>query len=148
MSKPDNPNLKALKKVWYQKLKESGFEDIEDVHSPREYLKTWHSHYFENRYTPETFASKAEYYQRAARFLYEYHFEWFEGSTLVNHYEREIWRMHSEGMSFREIANNLIMRGISTNKDKVNKVVVKLIDIMRKFPMEADEATVREFDFS
>jgi hypothetical protein len=130
---PNEDDLSSLQKIWYKKLKESGFEDIEDVSSPREYLKTWHSNYFYQRYTPESFEFKQEYYRKASLFLHMYSFEWFPGSSIVNWMEREIWRQHSEGISLRAIALHFQNMGISTNKDKINHIVQRLSEIMKSF---------------
>jgi hypothetical protein len=129
----DNPELKALQKIWYQKLKESGFDDIEDTNSPREYLKTWHSNYFHHRYTPDTFADNQAYYRKASIFYFEHKFK--------NKTEKQIWRDHADGLSFREIAIRLKDKGVRANKDSVNKVVSKLVAIMQEFCLEADEVT-------
>lgn len=127
----ESEELKALQKKWYHKLKESGFEDIEDTNSKREYLKSWHSNYFYRTYTPETFSFKEEYYRRASQFLFEYHFLWFEGSSLINFCEREIWRLHSEGQGVRQIALQLQERGWKMNKDQVNRAIKRLVEVMK-----------------
>jgi hypothetical protein len=129
----DTPDLKTLQKIWYKKLKNTGFVDIEDTNSPKEFLKTWHSSYFISRYTPETFERKEAYYRLCSHFLWDYEFE----SNL----EREIWRLHSEGMSLRDIAQSLRSKRIKLNKDNVNKIIIKLIKIMRTSQSEGHEAT-------
>lgn len=86
--------FKALEEIWYGKLKEDGFEDIED-HTKRERpLCSWHSFKFP--------ALNAE--QREARIVY------FEAAKmlLLTHtfekpIERFIWSLHCEGLSKREI---------------------------------------------
>lgn len=133
MSRQRDPDLKALQKIWYKKLKDSGFVDIEDTNSPKEFLKTWHSSYFISRYTPEAFERKQMYYRLCSHFLWAYPFE----SNL----EREIWRMHSDGIPLREIATQLRSKKIKLNKDNVNKIIVKLVQIMRTFQSEDSEVT-------
>lgn len=124
-------DFKTLQKHWYKKLKEVGFEDIEDTNSPREYLKTWHSTYFIHRYTKETFEAKAEYYRMACHFLYEYDFE--------NNLDRIIWELHSDGKSFRDISIHLKKNKIHANKDKINKIVTKLVEIMKTYQTSDEE---------
>lgn len=92
-------DLKALQKLWYEKLKLTGFVDIEDTSSPREYLKTWHSSYFIHRHTPESFQSTQDYYRRASQFLYEY--------PYFKRMEKKVWALHTDGISMREIAERL-----------------------------------------
>lgn len=134
MSRQRDPkSLKTLQKIWYKKLKDSGFNDIEDTNSPKEFLKTWHSSYFISRYTTESFERKESYYRLCSHFLWDYSFQ----SNL----EREIWRLHSEGMSLRDIAKSLRSQRIKLNKDNVNKIIVKLVQIMRTFQSEESEAT-------
>lgn len=125
----DEDDLKVLKKIWYKKLKDSGFQDIEDINSPRELLKTWHSNYFMRKYTPDEFEAKASYYRRCSHFLYDYSFD--------SDRERLVWELHSEGLSFRDIAKRLWRYRL--NKDSVNKMVSKLIEIMKRFPVTDGE---------
>lgn len=129
--------LKDLQKLWYQKLKASGFEDIEDTESPREYLKTWHSCYFLHRHEPETFQLQQEYYRRASHFLHDHSFQ--------TPSERLIWQYHTDGMSQRDIAETLKSKGlkvnsISVNKDDVNKVICKLAKVMKNKNIESPDA--------
>jgi hypothetical protein len=115
--------LEELQKFWYKKLKTDGFQDIETTHLRRPLLKSCHSNYFQIRYHPDVFQAKEEYYRKASIFLWEYSFE----SPL----EKEIWKMHAEGLSLREIASILKDQKTKTNKDKINKTVVKLAKIMK-----------------
>jgi hypothetical protein len=123
--------FKKLQSQWYRKLKESGFEDVEQSVRGRDYLKAWHSVYFKARYDPHTFNSKQIYYERASQFLWEYKFPWKEGFSLTNVKEREIWRLHSEGCSVRTIAEYLNEHGWKANKDNVNHTIQRLQSLMR-----------------
>lgn len=124
-------DFKTLQLAWYKKLKESGFDDIENISkSGRELLKKWHSLYFVCRYDPQTFEAKEEYYRRAAQFLHEHRFEWIPGTSLINFQEREVWRLHSDGKPIRTIADIMIQKGHKTNKDYVHAIILRLRDIM------------------
>lgn len=90
-----SPKFKRLQSHWYKKLKDSGFEDIENVNSPGESLHQWHSFYFFN-YSKASFDIRWSYYQRATELLYDYVFE--------NITERKIWAAHANGDSIRKIA--------------------------------------------
>lgn len=111
-------HLKELEKIWNKKLKDSGFIDIEDTNSPLRLLKKWHSNYFYRNYSPEVFEARYDYFRITSQFLHYHSFE----SQL----ERQVFELHTEGLSYREIGAKM---GI--NKDKVNKIVGKLIEIMK-----------------
>lgn len=112
--------LKALKTKWYRKLKNAGFNDIEDTNSPNEFLKTWHSTWFKTHSTPESFKEKHRYYQMTTYFATSH--------TFSNKLEERIWCLHSEGLSYREIAKK-----VRSNKDKVNQVILNLLKVMRGY---------------
>ncbi len=128
----DDQDLKALTKEWYAKLKAEGFNDIEDVTSAREYIKNWSTR-FHFQYTPEEFQEKQEYYEIASNFLHSYDFAWIPGASLVNWCDREIWRLHVEGVPYRKISEELSKNGWKMNKDTVNARVIKLVEIMKTY---------------
>lgn len=104
-----------LNKVWKDKLKESGFEDIEQ---DEDHLKTWHSKRFKTRSAREYGKEKLEYYRRARQFLHEYSFK--------NEAEYKVWKMHSDGISLADIDLSLGGR-----HGKANYVVRKLRILMK-----------------
>jgi hypothetical protein len=118
--------LLKLIKEWDQKLKDSGFKDVEsrDKKTGELRLTAWDSHYFQIRNTPEIFEIKQEYYYKANQFLSSYRF--------VSHTERHIWEMHSSGFGVRQIADDLKAAGIKTNKDYVATIVTRLKKAMRE----------------
>lgn len=79
-------------------------------------LKTWDDKYFRRRFTKDTAEARAEYYHRAFQFLHSH--------TFKSPIERAVWAMHAEGSSFRDIEAK---HGI--NKDKVNTIVNKLVEV-------------------
>lgn len=141
-NKFSSPEFKALEREWQQKLKESGFNDAES--GP--YLKEWDSFYFQARHEPQSFNLHHDYYYLAVHFLNEHEFS--------SQYEKDIWKMHANGMGYREIAKEiektqthtshcserhcdifcLIQTGESfiVNKDKVGLIIKRLITIMMK----------------
>lgn len=124
-------DLKALQKIWYEKLKKSGFVDIEDTNSSKQYLKSWHSIYFHCRYTPQSFEEKQEYYRRAGIFLHDHKFD----SRL----EKAIWSLHSEGMSIQKIGHELNLSSTNGNwKNSVPYILKKLTRIMLDTPIQVD----------
>lgn len=99
--------LKEQQQIWYKKLKDEGFEDIEQDET---HLKVWTSSSFYRRVKTDGsyidddknrlfWDTKAEYYRRAGQFLYEYSFEC--------EYDRKVWELHSEGLSCQEISKFL-----------------------------------------
>lgn len=108
--KPNSQNLKQLTKAWDQKLKESGFKDIEDrktgllkhhggdVNIPCFYKSLEPQNLSVNRgYSTLAWKeSQAEYYRLASQILHEAEFK------TPRH--RIIWQLHSEGTTQQEIA--------------------------------------------
>lgn len=92
-----------MEKVWYDKLKEEGFEDIEDTNNEFRPLKSWHSFrfmlndssYFKNTNLRTNRESAISYYRLACQLLNTHHFK--------NETHRRIWELHSEGWSKRQI---------------------------------------------
>lgn len=106
-------SFKKLQHKWDKKLKESGFEDIEDRNSKMEFLKQWHGGYFQRNWD----GSRYEYFLKASAFLNSYLFQ--------SEIEKSIWEGHADGKTIREIAKEL-----SHQKDAVHKVIKKLRAIM------------------
>lgn len=112
-------DLKRLKDKWYKKLEATGFEDIEDVNSPREMLKRWDSTWFFNNCDELQFKTRHRYFIMATHFLNSHDFE--------SRFERRIWSLHCEGFSCREIASV-----VDSSKTTVNDIIVFLKKIMRR----------------
>lgn len=93
-------DLKALQTKWYSKLKSEGFKDIEDKN--QEYLKEWHSSYFDIRYDPLSFDHTTEYYRRCGHFLFEHKFK--------TEKEKTIWQYHAQGKSISEVAKLMSLK--------------------------------------
>lgn len=113
-------DFKTLQKMWYQRLKDDGFIDIEN--------KEWHSRYFVTQYSPVQFANKQEYFRRAQIFLHEFPFK--------NRRDRKIWRLHSEGFTLREIAKKCRTTTDKMNKDNIHAIVLSFARIMNQCFLE------------
>lgn len=103
MPKPKKPsNFKELQKLWYSKLKQKGFEDIErnEYHlkdpSSKFARTTGRS---ESSLTSIARDAKRDYYLMATDFLNTHTFE-----TKL---DENIWAYHTEGISCRDIAKLL-----------------------------------------
>ena len=98
MEKSKGREMLRLQKLWYKKLKDEGFCDIEamdkegSMDSP---MMTQTMSGIAYRYDP----SVEEYYRLARHFLYQGAFE----SDMAKH----CWELHSEGTSYREIVRSL-----------------------------------------
>lgn len=124
MSKISKTSFEALQKEWYQKLKDDGFEDVE--------ASNWriHPNLSQTKRDVLHFNHTLIYYQRCRSFLHHYTFD-----SLI---DKCIWKLYSEGFSYREIAKRLKEIDIDRNKDYVNRLVVKLIAIMKVTEDEND----------
>jgi len=116
----------SLQKTWYKKLAKEGFKDIErtdDVGKASGMLKNDVIKHVIQTYTPEKFAIKEEYYRLAAQFLYEHKFK--------SDKDRTIWRLHSEGVSVRDIVAALKKKGKTAYKDLVHGTIKRLAEEMK-----------------
>lgn len=78
--------------IWYKKLEEDGFRDIEQ---DEDNLKVWSSKISRGRRL-ELGESREAYYHMATRFLNDYQFS--------SDKEKSIWEYHTNGISARNIA--------------------------------------------
>jgi hypothetical protein len=92
---PNQDDLKALQKVWYDKLAKDGFRDIEDG----ELLKEWDFNFFRMRFNLINYETKCQYYRAATHLLRNHSF------ADLNH--KLVWELHCQGLSVRQIAREL-----------------------------------------
>lgn len=102
---------KKLIETWDKKLAKAGHVEIEDRDTGM--LKTWSDHYFRRRYSPEAFAAKQRYYELCT--------DWLNDGFFDTGTEKEIWDMHSNGLTLVEIAAKVKM-----SKTKVNEIIFKI----------------------
>lgn len=113
MRKPKKQlEFKELQKIWYDKLRKSGFEDIEQDETK---LKTWSTELARDRRTV-SFRSKELYYYKANHFLHDYEFE--------SNIEKVIWEYHSNNVSFRDISK--ILNAVS-KKQRSRMLIFRVI---------------------
>lgn len=115
--------FKELQATWYNRLKESGFEDIEK----KNYMKWTTSQTLarsSNRNREVFFKSIEHYYRLAGYFRYDHIF--------TNKIDQFIWSLHSEGKTMREIVR--VLKTVSTPKalTQVKDTIHKLRAIMYK----------------
>lgn len=115
-------DLKSLQKIWYDKLKKSGFTDIE--HGDTINCGVPRSAKWED---PIVRQSTQDYYGMAYQFLHSHKFD----SEL----EKVIWEYHAEGLSIRDIVkvlNKVLLRRRKTNRIRVWKIISRLVAEMKR----------------
>lgn len=75
------------------------------------------------QYEPDAFEIKQEYYRRASQFLHEHPFQ--------NKIHKEVWEMHTEGHSIRDIVDHFQSKRIKTYKNKVLAIISHFAEAMR-----------------
>lgn len=111
--------LSKLQKIWYKKLKDSGFSDIEKANGSIGRTKL----NLDNRNFDQIEITQ-QYYSMARSFLIEHHFE----SEL----DKVIWEYHIEGISVRNIAKLLSSTDMKIKKKStVNNIIRRLEQIMK-----------------
>lgn len=109
--------LKKLQQTWQRKLERSGFEDVE---RPNGTLKNYDSYRLrEMNMTGDVLQARQRYYELARHFYNDHTFE----TSL----EKEVWRLHSEGVTYKEIVK-AIKRRVSWSS--VQRIVVRLAKLM------------------
>ncbi len=112
--------FRDLQAKWYRKLEKSGFKDIEE----NDRLIYRHGDYFKTEYTPERFAEKKSYFEKAKDFL--------SRDVFIDGIERRIWALHTAGFPIRRIVLILASEGTKKNKNEVNQTLNELQEIMLK----------------
>lgn len=144
-----NSNLKQLTDKWYAKLEKEGFDDIENRQGQ---LKSYHSTKFiknivtydkmldKKVFTQQRFQeavrskmdATAEYHRLAEHFLHSHDFQ--------SNIQHEVWRLHTEGESYRDIAEILKKKRFKAiNKDKVQIIITALYKQMLKEANDSDD---------
>lgn len=115
-----NSKLKKLQQKWYKKLKDSGFEDIENTSHPDRPPIRWHAHDIRRMCTKlrkEEVTSRIRYFELATIFLNDHVFETSK--------EKLIWSLHANGDSYSETAKKVRM-----SKSSIGNVVARLRKVM------------------
>lgn len=104
---------KALVAKWYAKLAKAGFQDAEQQFDNGELmLKQWATSW-QYRTSPTEYLERQAYYQRASDFLHTHNF--------VSKLEREIWQLYADGISQKQISEQLKL-----SKGMVNSALRRL----------------------
>lgn len=105
-------SFEELQSLWYSRLNTEGFVDIEDTSKEARPLKEWHSFKFSHENHHQRKHQFDEYIERITKFMEHDSFSEIcglivrHGTCRVTKIEAiNIIRMHSQGMSQREIAS-------------------------------------------
>lgn len=139
-STPQEPeDYEKLRAVWYQKLEDDGFDDIEQSDGN---LKIWsvRATWRGGARTLDTIQSTETYYYLAEHFLEEYKFQ--------NKFDQDVWRSHAAGEAIRSIvaAVNKHKRTDKnkTTRDEVWKTIKRLEQAMKRMYLPATMARAAE----
>ena len=119
----EKPSFKEAEAQWYKKLKDEGFQDIEDTSRDDRPLKVWDRSYF-LKLDDLSFAAKQSYYRQASNFLEQHDFK--------NEVQRRIWELHTEGISRRDIASKIKGLKPTYKQASVGNILLSLRNIMFK----------------
>ena len=113
------PTLRETQRLWYAILKATGFRDLECGTDPDGMLRTT----FTAPATMQEYREHAEYYRLAERHLRRV----TRAKAWPSRYEREVWYLHSEGLSIREIVAKVTstMPRHSSGIAKVHEIVAR-----------------------
>lgn len=103
--------FEELKTVWYAKLKEEGFEDIEHSQS---LLKTYHG---------EKWRRLAEHKQELTLKYYSHTKDLLHTYTFENPTHRLIWELHSDGLSKRKIASKIESMTPTYKREAIGNII-------------------------
>ena len=122
MSVQNRKEFDKLKEIWYAKLRESGFNDIEDKSNTSCRKNKIYGR--PDSRTPFQLEIIGHYYSMASSFVHDHNFD--------DELDKTIWIYHSEGLSVREISDVLIKAGVKYKKSSVHNIIQKLEDLMKK----------------
>ncbi len=111
--------FERLQAIWYDKLKQSGFNDVEYHDGTRERGTP----NLKNRAPVQIEAIEA-YYTMARHFLIEHTFE--------REIDKTIWAYYSEGLSYRDIENTLLKASVKKLKKSQIKNIITSLEILMK----------------
>ncbi len=114
--------FKQLESEWRNKLKDSGFEDIEDADGNIA-RGSWD---YRTKKVINSYKTKVDYYYMATQFLNDYNFE-----TPL---DKAVWAYHIEGIGVRDIAKLLQDLKMTTLKRmSISYTIIRLRKQMHDF---------------
>jgi hypothetical protein len=119
---PNSKEFKTLQKKWYKKLKDTGFDDIENSEIG---LKRYHSFDFIREDRQDPIDNKREFYRIAGFFLNDYPFKTVR--------EKEIWSLYSKGKTAKQVAVILKTMSINISSRTAARIIQNLKATMLEF---------------
>lgn len=118
-------DFQKLQALWYQRLKEDGFEDIENTSLREPALIQFHSQYFFSNHTEDSIADLQDWFDFCSEFLFRY-------QLWQNLKEHLIWTYYCKGFSQRKIADLLFKEHqMKIHSTSVHFVLAKLTKILK-----------------
>lgn len=121
---PSSKEFKDLESLWYQKLKDDGFEDIEVNESTLKGSSFSNVKRLTGGDKSEFYRSKEEYFRLAGFFLHD--------TKFIDRRDKLVWEFHTNGDSLQEISNRLKRYSLKIAKTQVKETVHRLRDQMYK----------------
>lgn len=124
--------FRRLNKKWHDRLEKSGFSDKEEFDSKHQFMKQWDNTKFQSL-GDILFNERQRYYELATQLVHTYKFK-----SLL---DKQIWTMHSDGNSEREIGDKLectynytrkIIRLVRTAIKRDAKEILKDLDKLKE----------------
>lgn len=110
-----SPNFKALRDIWYERLKDEGFQDAEKDTGGRMELKQRASAPYRHIKAPIDQATKEQYYIVVAQCVHETEFR--------NEVDRCILTLHASGWKVCKIIDHLEEMGITRNRNTIRYLI-------------------------
>ncbi len=118
-------NYNKLKKLWYKKLKDSGFNDLEKENNEMRSLNGGVPYNYRSDKPKVVTEAIEAYYYLCRHFLNDHQFE--------NERERIIWTYHTEGIPSSQIKTILKDAGITVNsKPHIDHTIRTLVKEMKR----------------
>ncbi len=118
-----------LPKKWFNILQKDGFEDIEKYKGGYYQLRTYSTR-FSKKLNGRFVITRDEYFFKKDYYYYALHFVTSE--IIKSKLERDIWFMHAQGMSYREIGETVRKRR-KIHKNKIFLTIKKLKPAFLKY---------------
>lgn len=109
----------SLQREWYQKLKDSGFIDLEKLLPSGDMADLLSGGGLRSDYTPTVIEARYSYFAKARRFAQYY-------DRFPSDLHREIWRLYGEGLSMRAIGKR-----VNRSVGRVHPKIAELMDEFR-----------------
>lgn len=94
------------KEVWYEKLRESGFKDVESfTYRDHSQVGLKNQKSGQHRISELDYEIRVEFYRRASQFYWDF--------TFPDETTKHMWELFSEGKTYREIASQVGMKHVT-----------------------------------